>query len=172
MTRKHRITNFYAASHVKLAVFLLVSLALSYIKLSQAAPAQQALLIASPLTKETCGGFDHRESYMLKSVGYSSRNEVSSLRQIFENEIRAKHGTRVKSESVYAGQCLVIARTQRRINGCQFVDFMWRTGVNAPSAEAALERDIRGISSSLIDWSVDKIQCIPVNKDTSFGIRG
>lgn len=170
--KKQQPKIFCIASRSKHVMTGLVLLAtLSYAEPGRANPTQQALLIASPITKESCGGFEHRESYVLKSIGYSNRGEVSTARQQFDKELRATHGTRIKVDSVHAGQCLVIARTLRRINGCQFADFMWRTGIDAESTQSALAGDIRS-TSNVKEWNIEKVQCMPVNNDVSIGVRG
>jgi len=132
---------------------------------------QQALLIASPITRSTCGGHNHRAIYVVRRIGYGSRSEVHTARLALEKELNAEHGVRIVSESVYAGQCIAIARTLHRVNECRYDNHMWRSGADAGAAEAALLKDIRS-TSSVASFSVEHVHCVPTSRDVSFGVRG
>jgi hypothetical protein len=132
---------------------------------------QQALLIASPITRSACGGYNLRASYVVRRIGYGNRFEVLTARLELEKELQVEHGVRIVSENVYAGQCIAIARTRHRVNECRYDNHMWRSGPDAGAAEAALLKDIRG-TSSVVSHSIEHVHCLPINKDVASGVRG
>ena len=140
-----------------------------------ALPVKAETLILWSKKAKACGtyGYTYRAGYTIEaftSPAALTRSELISARI---TALKAENAAGVHIETLNPGQCIAVARMDKKVGTCEFRTFSWKIAKDAAAAQAAMERVLAG-EPNLKGSAVQEVRCPkpPKSKDAAWAIRG
>jgi hypothetical protein len=140
-----------------------------------ALPAKAETLILWSKKAKACGtyGYTYRAGYTIEAFTAPAAKTRSGQVSTRITELKAENAAGVHIETLNPGQCIAVARMDKKVGTCEFRTFSWKIAPSASAAQTAMERVLAG-EPNLKGSAIQEVRCPkpPKSSDTAWGIRG